>query len=197
MYMTPAQLRKPYVRCRKWPNAAGESIELFISKDILKYYTSPISETTRQYHCIVTRQYHCKNRSSVWFRMLVNHQDWQETCRVFPQWALTKNCRIYWWSKVSNIDLYNKTDDQSVFHEIKRRWLDHVLKIPQNRLSKVALCRTLTARRKPGWPKTTWRRTAWVGINMGCSAKFCPWQVNVKKVCCSLKSLVGWENRYR
>ena len=46
--------------------------------------------------------------------------------------------------------------------EIKRRrirWLVHVLRMDQARIPKVALRWTQPGKRKPGQPKTTWRRT--------------------------------------
>ena len=67
--------------------------------------------------------------------------------------------RIFWPNKISIRDLYRKTGCQSVVMEIKRRrirWLGHVLRI--NRIPKVALRWTPPGKRKPGRPKTTWRR---------------------------------------
>ena len=46
--------------------------------------------------------------------------------------------------------------------EIKRRrirWLGHVLRMDQARIPKIALRWTQPGKRKPGQPKTTWRRT--------------------------------------
>ena len=39
------------------------------------------------------------------------------------------------------------------------RWLGHVLRMEQDHISKVALRWTPPGKRKPGRPKTTWRRT--------------------------------------
>ena len=47
-------------------------------------------------------------------------------------------------------------------HEIKNRrlrWLGHVLRLPEDRIPKVAMRWTPSGRRKRGRPKTTWRRT--------------------------------------
>ena len=40
------------------------------------------------------------------------------------------------------------------------RWIGHVLRKPANNVNKVALRWTPEGKRNPGWPKTTWRRTA-------------------------------------
>ena len=80
----------------------------------------------------------------------------------FHNGCLRKICRIFWPNKISNRDLYRKTGCQSVVMEIKRsriQWLGHVLRMGQARIPKVALHWTPPGKRKPGRPKTTWRRT--------------------------------------
>ena len=81
--------------------------------------------------------------------------------KSFHNGCLRKICRIFWPNKISNRDLYRKTGCQSVVMEIKRRrirWLGHVLRMDRARIPKVALCWKPPGKRKPGRPKTTWRR---------------------------------------
>ena len=80
----------------------------------------------------------------------------------FHNTCLRKICRIYWPEKISNAELYKKTNSRSIVIEIKQRrlrWLGHVLRMDQNRTPKVALRWTPPGTRKKGRPKTTWRRT--------------------------------------
>ena len=60
------------------------------------------------------------------------------------------------------MELHKKTACNSAVLEIKRRrlrWLGHVLRMPNERIPKVALRWTPPGRRKPGRPKTTQRKT--------------------------------------
>ena len=80
----------------------------------------------------------------------------------FHNRCLRRICRIFWPNKISNRDLYTQTGSQSIVGEIKRRrfrWLGHVLRMEENRISKVALRWTPPGKRKRGRPKTTWCRT--------------------------------------
>jgi hypothetical protein len=81
---------------------------------------------------------------------------------AFHNGCLRKICRIFWPQKVSNQDLYSKTNSKNIIHEIKHRrlkWLGHVLRMEQGRIPKTSLQWTPVGKRKPGRPKTTWRRT--------------------------------------
>jgi hypothetical protein len=60
--------------------------------------------------------------------------------------------------KITTEDLQKKSKCHSITTEMKKRrfrWLGHVLRMPQDRIPKVALPR----KRKPGRPRTTWRRS--------------------------------------
>ncbi len=81
---------------------------------------------------------------------------------AFHNRCLRRICCIFWPNQISNMDLYERTGCQSVVKEIKYRrirWLGHVLRMDQDRIPKVALRWTPPGKRKPGRPKTTWRRT--------------------------------------
>ena len=87
----------------------------------------------------------------------------------FHNGCLRKICRIFWPEKISNKDLYRKTNCRNVVLEIKHRrlrWLGHVLRMDQNSIPKVALRWTPPGKRKQGRPKTTWRRTVTSELKM-------------------------------
>ena len=82
---------------------------------------------------------------------------------AFHNGCLRKICRIFWPQKVSNEVLYQKTGCKNILLEVKHRrlrWLGHVLRMKQGWIPKTALQWTPVGKRKPGRPKTTWRRTA-------------------------------------
>lgn len=75
---------------------------------------------------------------------------------------MRKICKIFWPQKISNVELLNKTNCRKISTEIKERrlkWLGHVFRMEQQRHPKVALRWTPPGKRRPGRPKTTWRRT--------------------------------------
>ena len=81
---------------------------------------------------------------------------------AFHNRCLRKICRIFWPNKISNVDLYKKTDCNSAVLEIKRRrlrWLGHVLRMPQDSIPKVDLRWTPSGKRKRGRPMMTWRQS--------------------------------------
>lgn len=81
---------------------------------------------------------------------------------VFHNGCLRRICQTFWPNKISNNELYKKTGSWSITKEITRRrlrWLGHVLRMEQDSITKVALRWTPPGKRKPGRPKTTWRRT--------------------------------------
>lgn len=82
-------------------------------------------------------------------------------------------CNIYWPNKISKENLYQITRCMSMDLEITKRqlrWLGHVLRMPQDRIPKVALRWTPPGERKHGRPKTIWRKTVemkLIWIDMG------------------------------
>ncbi|KAI8512981.1 hypothetical protein Bbelb_096200 [Branchiostoma belcheri] len=80
----------------------------------------------------------------------------------FHNSCLRKICNVFWPNKISNAELYNRTGCRKLTTEITGRrlkWLGHVLRMPDNRIPKVALSWRPEGKRKRGRPKTTWRRT--------------------------------------
>ncbi len=81
---------------------------------------------------------------------------------VFHNGCLRRICQIFWPNKISNNELYKKTGSWSIIKEIthrRLRWLGHVLRMEQDRITKIALKWTPPGKRKPGRPKITWCRT--------------------------------------
>ena len=85
-----------------------------------------------------------------------------EKLDTFHRKCLRRIMKIHWPEKVSNKDLYERTQSTplSVTIKIRRwRWLGHVLRREAQNNSKVALTWTPEGRRKRGRPRNTWRRT--------------------------------------
>ena len=100
--------------------------------------------------------------------LLYGSECWRETKKdmskieAFHNRCLRKLCNIYWPNKISNARLYERTGCRSIVQEIRQRrlrWLGHVLRMPAERVPKKALRWTPPGKRKPGRPRTTWRRT--------------------------------------
>ncbi|XP_068703948.1 uncharacterized protein [Montipora foliosa] len=87
---------------------------------------------------------------------------------VFHNSCLRKICNIFWPNKICNNDLYKKTGRTGIDLEIKKRqlkWLGHVLRMPPERIPKVALRWTPAGKRKRRRPKTTSRKTAEIELS--------------------------------
>ena len=81
---------------------------------------------------------------------------------IFQTKCLRRTCNIFWPNKISNEDLYRRTNSSPISTQIQKhrlKWLGHVLRMPQDYIPKVALRWTPTGKRNRGRPKTTWRRT--------------------------------------
>nr|XP_022299023.1 uncharacterized protein LOC111107908 [Crassostrea virginica] len=81
---------------------------------------------------------------------------------VFQNNCLRRIQGIFWPEKIRNEDLLRRCNCHSIAEELKKRrfrWLGHVLRMTNERLPKVALRWTPPGKRKPGRPRTTWRRT--------------------------------------
>lgn len=79
----------------------------------------------------------------------------------FHNTCLRKICKIFWPNKITNKDLYQKTNQCCIETEIKRkrwRWIGHVMRKESDDITKIALRWTPDGRRKRGRPKETWRR---------------------------------------
>ena len=84
-------------------------------------------------------------------------------CEAFQNRCLRRILRIYWPNKISNQQLRERTNTQTIEESIKiRRWryIGHVLRKGSEDDTKIAMTWTPEAKRKRGGPKETWRRTA-------------------------------------
>ena len=92
---------------------------------------------------------------------------------AFHYGCLKQTCGIFWPNKISNVELHKKTGCNSAVLEIKRRrlkWLGYVVRMPKERIPKVALRWTPAGRMESGRAKTTWRKTAMAELHdMGLS----------------------------
>ena len=81
---------------------------------------------------------------------------------AFNNRCLRRICVIYWPNVISNKDLFEVTKTRCLTDDIKcrrMRWLGHVFRMEPDRTAKIALRWTPPGKRKPGRPRTTWRRT--------------------------------------
>ena len=84
-------------------------------------------------------------------------------CEAFQDRCLRRILRIYWPNKISNQQLRERTNTQTIEESIKiMRWQDigHVLRSWNEDDTKIAMTWTPEGKRKRGRPKETWRRTA-------------------------------------
>lgn len=82
--------------------------------------------------------------------------------QVFVNKCLRRILGIYWPRTISNARLWQMTDQKPIRQEIlerKWRWIGHALRRSDNHLSKQGLRWQSTGRRRPGRPRTTWRRS--------------------------------------
>ncbi len=81
---------------------------------------------------------------------------------AFHNRCLRQICNIYWPNKISNDELYAKTECYSMATEVKHRrhrWLGHVLRTEHKRIPKKGLRWNPPGKRKQGKPKMTLRKT--------------------------------------
>ena len=80
----------------------------------------------------------------------------------FHNGCLRKISRIFWPAKISNIELHKQTNSTDMRTILKRKrwvWIGHVLRRPQENITRTALRWTPEGKRRRGRPKMTWRRT--------------------------------------
>ena len=81
--------------------------------------------------------------------------------QTFVNRCLRRILRIWWPNKISNKELWEKTNEEEIELQIKRRkwgWIGHSLR-KDRAIEKEVLRRNSQGKRKIGRPKTTWRRT--------------------------------------
>jgi len=83
--------------------------------------------------------------------------------QTFINKCLRKILKIYWPQKISNRDLWARTEQECVPEEIARRkwnWIGHILRKPTSDMTRQALEWNLQGKRKVGRQVKTWRRSA-------------------------------------
>ena len=93
----------------------------------------------------------------------------EERVRRFESNCLRRILKIRWYDHVSEEELRRRTGQQSVVEKIKLarwKWYGHVLRMPEERITKQALNWRPEGRRRIGRPKDTWRRTLTREINL-------------------------------
>ena len=81
---------------------------------------------------------------------------------AFHSRFLIRICNIYWSNKISNDELYAKTECYSMATEVKHRrlrWLGHVLRMEMKRIPKKDIRWNPKGKRKQGRPKMTLCKT--------------------------------------
>ena len=84
------------------------------------------------------------------------------TIQTFVNKCLRIICGIFWPEVITNINLWTQTGQEPMLKQIRRRrwkWIGHTLRKPNTTIAKQALEWNPQGRRKPGRPKTSWRRT--------------------------------------
>ena len=99
--------------------------------------------------------------------LLYGSETWRTTksstkrVQTFVNRCLRKILNIYWPQKISNAELWEKTEQHPVEEDIRRRkwrWLGHTLRKPPENITRKALTWNPQGKRKRGRPRNTWRR---------------------------------------
>ena len=100
--------------------------------------------------------------------LLYGSQSWkglgeiEERVWRFESVCLRKIMKIRWFDIVSEVELRRRTGRKTVTEKLRiNRWrlYGHVLRMPEQRTPKQALCWRPAGRRRVGRPKDTWQRT--------------------------------------
>lgn len=95
---------------------------------------------------------------------------------------------IFWPNTISTTELLQLTENTTIEAEIMKRkwtWIGHILRRPQNDITRAALQWNPQGHRRPGRPQNTWMRT----INRECSAVNKSWN--------QIKALANNRSRWR
>ncbi len=99
--------------------------------------------------------------------LLYGSETWRTTkgllnkLQTFVNKCLRRICNIRWPEKVSNLDLWKRTNQITIEKEILRRkwtWIGHTLRKPADTITRQALQWNPQGQRKRGRPQNTWRR---------------------------------------
>ena len=99
--------------------------------------------------------------------LLYGAETWRTTqattnrIQTFINSCLRQILRIHWPEKISNKELWRRTEQQSAEEEVIRRrwrWIGHTLRKPGDNITRYALKWNPQGKRKRGRPRNTWRR---------------------------------------
>ena len=99
--------------------------------------------------------------------LLYGAETWKTTKSLLQKLqVIINNClrrilNIRWPEKISNKELWQKTNQPPVEEELKRRkwrWIEHTLRKPKHNITRQALQWNPQGKRGRGRPRNTWRR---------------------------------------
>ena len=82
--------------------------------------------------------------------------------QTFVNKCLRIICGVFWPEIITNVNLWALTNQEPMLRQIRRRrwkWIGHTLRKPNTSITKQALEWNPQGQRRPGRPKTSWRRT--------------------------------------
>ena len=85
----------------------------------------------------------------------------QKKLQVFINRCLRRILKIYWPRKISNEELWRRTNEKPIIEQLRQRkwgWIGHTLRKPRNNITRQALLWNPQGKRKRGRPRNTWRR---------------------------------------
>ncbi|XP_061191532.1 uncharacterized protein LOC133199675 [Saccostrea echinata] len=100
--------------------------------------------------------------------LLYGSESWKVTNNItqkldtFQTRCLRRILKIFWLNKISNEELYERTQTAAISDQIKEKrwkWIGHVLRKETSDIPRVALRWTPPGKRNRGRPKETWRRS--------------------------------------
>ena len=100
--------------------------------------------------------------------LLYGSETWKQTkkteqdLQMFVNKCLRQILRIRWPEKISNQELWRRTNQTPIINTIKERkwrWIGHILRRPPTNITRHALDWNPQGKRRRGRPVTTWRRT--------------------------------------
>ena len=103
----------------------------------------------------------------IYFTLLYGAETWRmnkttlKRIQTFVNQCLRKILGIQWMDKVSNKDLWDRTNQVRIEIEILKRrwvWLGHTSRTPNTNITRQALTWNPQGKRKGGRPKNKWRR---------------------------------------
>ena len=81
--------------------------------------------------------------------------------QTFINTYLRRICNIRWPNKITNEELWKRTNETPIDQEVRRRkwkWIGHTLRKPRNTINHQSLTWNPQGKRKRGRPRNTWRR---------------------------------------